>query len=292
MQDCSPDPSSAQRGAVSAEASALTAPPIALRQRAFAEAILDPARPVPPGLVGPDGEPSARRFAVYRNNVVTGLIEALKHAFPAVLRIVGHEFFSAMARLYIVRQPPPSPIMLGYGASFPDFVRTFGPGAALPYLSDVARLERAWLEAYHAAEARPIDRVPFLTVDRSKLPRLRFTLHPAVRIVRSSFPAVRIWQMNTGDSVPAAVDIDGGGEDALVTRPEAEVEVRVLPAGAAAFIGVLGSGAPIIEATKAALHDDPSFDLAGALTGLLAARAIAGWSLREEASDNQPGRPA
>ncbi len=59
------------------------------RQRAFAEAVLNPAQPVPPGLIGPDGEPDAKRFAVYRNNVVAGLVDALKQAFPAVLRIVG-----------------------------------------------------------------------------------------------------------------------------------------------------------------------------------------------------------
>ncbi len=38
------------------------------RQREFAAALLDPARPTPPGVVGPDGDPSHKRFAVYRNN--------------------------------------------------------------------------------------------------------------------------------------------------------------------------------------------------------------------------------
>jgi hypothetical protein len=41
------------------------------RQRAFATAILDPDSPIPRGLIGPDGEPGGKRFAVYRNNVVS-----------------------------------------------------------------------------------------------------------------------------------------------------------------------------------------------------------------------------
>src|SRR6266568_4487709 len=100
-------------------------PQLAERQRQFAAALLDPELPVPPGLVGPDGEPSAWRFAVYRNNVVAGLIDTLKATFPAVCRIVGAEFFRVMARTYVSAEPPGSPILLDYGASFPDFVRDF-----------------------------------------------------------------------------------------------------------------------------------------------------------------------
>ena len=72
---------------------------LADRQREFGAAILDARRPPPRGLVGPDGAPSARRFAVYRNNVVVGLIETLKDAYPVVHRLVGAEFFRAMTAL-------------------------------------------------------------------------------------------------------------------------------------------------------------------------------------------------
>ncbi len=113
--------------------------------------MLDPELPPPAGLVGPDGEPSSRRFAVYRNNVVAGLIAgAAVTAFPAVHRIVGADFFLAMARAYVAEEPPGSPIMLDYGAGFPDFIGRFEPAMTLPYLADVARIERAWSEAYHA----------------------------------------------------------------------------------------------------------------------------------------------
>ena len=73
-----------------------TTPSTAKRQHDFAAALLDPAQPLPEGLVGPDGRPSLKRFNVYRNNVVAGLTATLKDAFPAVARIVGEEFFLAM----------------------------------------------------------------------------------------------------------------------------------------------------------------------------------------------------
>ena len=73
------------------------------------------------------------------------------------------------------------------------------------------------------------------------------------------------------------MDIHSGGEDVLVMRPVAEVSVQRLPVGAAIFIEKLVSGETIVEATKAALNDDPKFSLASALTGLLAANAVIGW---------------
>lgn len=262
---------------------------LAMRQHAFAKAILDPALPPPPGLVGPDGEPSARRFAVYRNNVVAGLIEALKHSYPAVLRLVGDEFFSAMTRVYVAGQPPKSPIMLDYGAGFAGFLATFPPVQSLPYLPDVVRLERAWLEAYHAAEALPLAADSLATIAATDFSRLRFTLHPSVRLVRSSFPALQIWQANIDSGSSVVIDIEAGGQDALVTRPSADVEVRELPVGAALFIEALALGAPVVEAAIAGLREAPQFDLAGTLAGLFEAGALVAWHLPDPASGDNSG---
>lgn len=257
------------------------------RQRNFAAALLDPDVPVPPGLLGPDLEPSEKRFNVYRNNVVAGLVEALKAEFRAVCRIVGDEFFAAMARVYVALEPPRSPIMLDYGESFPDFIGTFEPAKSVPCLRDVARLERAWMEAYHAAEAPPTDLALFATIDAQSVPQASFTLHPSVRVVSSSFPVVQIWLMNIDGGVPEAVDILSGGEHALVARPVAEVEVRRVPAGAATFILSLAAGASVADAAALALDEDSDFDLAGALRDLFAINAIVGSNMRY-ASDFRP----
>ncbi len=249
---------------------------LAERQADFTAALLDPARPAPPGLVGPDGEDSARRFAIYRNNVSVALIGALEANFPATCRIVGEEFFHAMARAYALLAPPASPILLDYGAGFPDFIARFAPADPLPYLADVARIERSWTEAYHAPEAQPLDPAMLSCVPADEAAKLCFTLHPSVRIVRSPFPALTIWRMNVADGVPAPVDLDSGGEDTLVTRPDAEVEVRSVPAGGAEFIEALAQGHHLVEAAKAGLRVAAEFDLAANLTALLGAGVFVG----------------
>ncbi len=250
---------------------------LAERQRGFAAAILDPARPMPDGLVGPDGEPGPKRFAVYRNNVVVGLTETLKDAFPAVHRIVGADFFRAMARAYVMVEPPRSPILLDYGAGFPDFIRQFEPAAVLPYLADVARIERAWTEAYHAPEASPIDPTAFMAIAPDQLPSARLMLHPSLRVVRSRFPALTIWQMNVADGVPAPVDLAADGEDVLVVRPSADVEVRSIPNGSLEFIQALADGKSVLAALEAALIANSHFDLSANLSDLMRAGAVVGY---------------
>jgi hypothetical protein len=264
--------------------------PLAERQRSFAAALLDAALPVPQGLVGPDGEPSPKRFAVYRNNVVVGLTEALKDAFPAIRRIVGADFFQAMARAYVVAEPPRTPILLDYGAGFPDFIRQFEPAASLPYLGDVARIERAWTEAYHAPEASPLDPAAFTAIEPSQLPEIRLLLHPSVRVVRSQFPALTIWQMNIGDGVPAPVDFTAGGEDVLVVRPVADVEVRSVPGGSLEFIRALAGGMSVLAALTAAISVDPGFDLSTNLSGLMQAGALVGYTFAREEKSRRSAR--
>ena len=247
-------------------------------QHEFAAALLDPGRPTPAGLVGPDGMPSARRFAVYRNNVVAGLVETLRAAFPAVHRIVGADFFFAMARAYVVKNPPRSPIMLDYGAGFADFIARFEPAATLPYLGDIARIERAWSESYHAREATPMDPCEFSAIRPDRLPTMRLAVHPSLRVVRSRFPALTIWQMNIEGGAPAPVDLSLG-ENTLVLRPGSEVEVRLIPKGSAEFTEALSEKRPVLKALEAALMVNSGFDLAGNLFDLIKAGALTGYDL-------------
>jgi hypothetical protein len=259
------------------------------RQREFAAALLDPALPVPSGLVGPDGEASPRRFSVYQNNVVVSLIGALEANFPAVCRIVGEEFFRAMARAYVIAEPPVSPILLDYGAGFPNFIAGFEPAATLPYLPDVARIERAWTEAYHAREAAALEPAALAAVPPDRAAEICLAVHPSVRIVRSQFPALTVWRMNVADGVPSPVDLDSGGENALVVRAGAEVEVRTMPQGGAEFIAALASGKILAEAAQSALTADASFNLSANLAALIGAGIFVGYKLTGDTAGNELG---
>lgn len=237
-------------------------------ETSFAEALLNADQPVPQGITAHNAAIPTRRFAVYRNNVVVSLVKALKNRFPVVEKIVGEEFFAAMARVFVIEQPPRSPLLATYGDEFAAFIAAFEPAAGLPYLADVARLEAARTRAYHAADATPLDASAFATLDAGVVGEIRIELHPSVGIVRSLHPVVTIWAMNSGEQELAPI-ADWRGEDALVARPYLDVEVRVLPPGGAAFLLALAAGRPLGEASEAALADDPNFDLTGNIAGLI-----------------------
>ncbi len=254
---------------------AATAPPSwGELQTALASALLDARFPVPEHLVGPDGRCSPRRFGVYRNNVAAGLVHALRAGFPAIARIVGDAFFDAMAREYALQHPPRTPVMLEYGAGFPDFMTDFEPASGLPYLRDVARLEWAWTEAYHAAEASPLLSLLHLQgLDPRLAGGLRLHMHPSARVVRSPYPALTIWEMNIGARPVAPISLSDDSEDVLIVRPHALVQVRTVPPGSAVFIQALVEGLTLGQALEQTLADTDAFDLAGTLSGLITSGA-------------------
>jgi Putative DNA-binding domain len=240
-------------------------------EAAMAAALLDPDCSAPQAIAAGDRS----RFAVYRNNVTLGLTEALAARFPAVRKTVGAEFFAKLARVFVSRHPPASPIMTFYGEDFADFIDAFPACADLPYLGDLARLEASRTRAYHSADVAPLGAETLARLKPEALASLRLALHPAVAIVASPHPIVTIWAMNIGD-MPLAPIADWHGEDALVARPKLDVEVRRLPLGGAVFLSQLAQSECLGDAAAAAFEATPDFDLAVNLAGLFANGLVAG----------------
>jgi len=244
---------------------------------AFAAALCDPAAPPPAATRGRQSAPDARRFAVYRNNVAVGLIGALEARYPVCRRIVGADFFRAMARAFARAHKPRSPVLIAYGADFPDFAAAHVADLDLPYLGDVARLENAWVEAYHAEESRAATLVDLAGFDPAALPAARIEFHPAVRLLSLATPAASVWAAHQDGAEPAEPPI-WRGESVLVTRAEADVAVRILPPEGAVFARRLGDGATLAEAAETLPDAD---DFGTHCVGLVASGAVASIILGE-----------
>ncbi len=247
---------------------------------AFAQALLDAEAAPPCGL-------PARRFAVYRNNVVVGLVDLLAARFPVCQRLVGEEFFRAMADVYLRGAPPQSKILHEYGESFPQFIESFAPARELFYLADVARLEYAIGLAYHAADAEPAPLAAIAATAPQALLRATLRLHPSLRLVASRFPVVSIWRVNLEGAEPKSVSFDGG-EDALVIRNLGAVEAHPLPPGGFAFLDCIAEGAPVEDAIAQSVAFHSSFDLTSCLRLLLASNAIVAVEAQISQKENTP----
>jgi hypothetical protein len=241
---------------------------------AFTAGLLDPERGVPGAVSGPNGKAAVKRYAVYRNNVTVSLVEALAATFPATQRITGRDFFRAMARFHIRETPPTSPLLFEYGRDFPDFITRYEYAQPMPWLADVARIERAWLDAYHAADAEPLASGALASIPPERLADTVFAPHPATRVLRSRYPAVTIFAANRGGGPVGRIEA-AAPEDALVTRPGLEVFVRHLPPGGAVFLSHLTAGEPLGAAAVAAFAAGVEFDLSANIAGVLEAGAFA-----------------
>jgi Putative DNA-binding domain len=246
---------------------------------AFAAALADPAAATPTQTRGREGAPDARRFAVYRNNVVLSLIASLGARYPVTRRLVGEDFFRAMASAYAAANKPDTPVLIGYGGGFPAFIAGFEPARNLAYLADVARLENAWVEAYHAAEAAPLALAALAGFDAESLAAARVVFHPATRLLRADHPAASIWAAHQGVGEVAPIE-NWRPEEALITRPGGEVLLRVLPAGGYAFASALLTGASVAQAHQAAGVE--AFDAGAHLVGLIEAGALTKLKTRED----------
>lgn len=244
-------------------------------QTAFGQALMA-CQPVSPAdLTRRAGEPTTKRFSVYRNTMRSTLVDSLAATYPVNQRLVGEAFFRAMALAYVEAHPPRSRIMLDYGDQFAAFIDAFPPARSVPYLGDVARLEWARTRAYHAADATPVGAEAFASVPARRWGRVAMAPHPSVRIVRSVFPILAIWRANSEGETGGSIDMNKGGDDVLVTRPVLDVRLRKLPPGGAAFITALENGQTVLEAADIAISESASFDLPRNIGGLIEAGVVA-----------------
>jgi hypothetical protein len=245
-------------------------------QHTFANALAWREESVPVDITAHNASTPTKRFNVYRNNVFVSLTEAIRAKFPVVERLLGTEFAGAMARVYVEKNLPTSPVMLTYGATYPDFLKTFEPVAHHPYMPDVARLEWLRLESYHAADATSIGIEQLGTIAPEALGDVRFQLRPSSRLITSPYPILSIWHTNTHDENVEAIDVNAGGQDALIIRPELEVLIVPLEAGEYMFITSLARGDTLDDAATITLETFDVFSLDQALVKLFQAGVVVG----------------
>jgi len=234
-------------------------------QREFTGFVFEEQESVPFGVRSNGIEP-ARRLAIYRNNTMQGLTEALCGVYPVIHKLVGGDFFLRLGRDYVRRHPPRSGCLLTFGRKFPEFLESYRPAGGLPYLADTARLEWYRHEAYHEADGVGLNAAALAQVPETSYGRLGFRLHPAVRLLASDYPIERIWRANQEDRPDdGPIDLNEGGCRLLVFRPVWTVAMETLDVGRCRFLTGLQSGLPLMQAVSEACRKDPGFDVAETL---------------------------
>ena len=222
-------------------------------------------------------------FAVHANNMRVSLRIAIEHAYPVTRRLVGSDFFTAMAEQFVASHPPKHGWLSAFGADFVDFVAHYRPASDLSYLADVARIEWARVRAANAPDDLGLDLKALAIMELDTLEGLLLGLRAAARLVHSPFPVFDIWRahqlMVEDDSELEQVDLAKGPQTILVSRPAAlEVGVALLGSGDAAFLSAAAEHSSFGEACQAEVLAEPDYDLASRLGDLVCLRALAAFN--------------
>jgi hypothetical protein len=235
-------------------------------QAAFARALLDPDLSCPPDVTTWNGSDPLARLAVYRNNVVVSLIDALVTTFDVTQALVGQDFFRAMAREFVRRSPPTHRVLTYYGDAFAGFIEQFEPAQSVPYLADMARLEYARVRAYHSADQALItqEHLAPLLQDPSALMHTRFKLGSGLALLRSDWAVVALWAAHQD---PATLDAQLSGLDVqqadhlVVFREDWTVKVQRMEPAPWAFVQGMAEGLNLADASARAFAIDPTVNL-------------------------------
>jgi len=163
--------------------------------------------------------PVEQLMGLYRNNFYISLSQYLEACFPAVLALVGEEFFAQLAKAYIMQSPLDKAELDVFGAGFPHFIEQAEQTQSLVYLGDVALLDWAFDSAKAVVH---IDVFPFeklAQLDELQQLKIRFQLAPKTLLIKAQYPLLKIWLgAKSGD----LDDVDMQESDFVILRPDSE----------------------------------------------------------------------
>lgn len=244
----------------------------ATTQGRFAKALFDVRFSMPPEVVGFDGKASYKRFSVYRNNVAHSLIEAMAANFPTVAHLLGEAAFPSIASEYIRAHPPKTPVLIHLGSDFAQFIEGFAAAQNMPYLADVARVEFAWLQSYHATDFPVLDAPTLGEIAPALLPSIMLTLHSGAWLLDSKWAAASLVACVHSNSDIEKIEVTSS-EAILITRPVLDVELRVLSKQSFEFHTSIVKGYSLEQASNRAYQNatpmDHEFDLTSEISRML-----------------------
>jgi hypothetical protein len=129
------------------------------------------------------------QLEIYREQFWLRHIDAMREDFVTICYLLGEAEFRVACEAYIAACPPHSFTLRDLGDRFADFVRTNEPWANDGLLYDCARLEWAFVEAFDAPDAPPLDPRSIAEAPEDAWGDARIVLHPSVQLLALSHPA-------------------------------------------------------------------------------------------------------
>lgn len=224
-------------------------------QAAIAAALLRGPDHLLAGLFAGDHAAMLRGLRVHANTISHARLVALEDTFPRTRDYLGEGEFNRQSRAFLDVGGAQGRSVAQVGAGFSDWVDD-------PLAADLARVEWAWLESYHAADAPALALADLAELDEAALLARVVRCHPAMRVVTLSSAAAPLVDPGFARGIRAL----------LVTRPDSEVRLLAVDGADVAALAMATEKAPLrnLIAHLAELHPNGG----GAVAALIAAGAF------------------
>ncbi|UFH51196.1 hypothetical protein [Pseudomonas sp. KNUC1026] len=162
-----------------------------------------------------------------------------------------------------------------YGDGFADFLNSLPAASELPYLADVARLDRLWIESFAANIEPALDVAALAEVPPEALGALVLQPRPSARWQWfASLPIFTLWYYNReGRELPDPIQWQGEG--ALLIGDVNGVAAHPIHEASALFLDACRRQVSLDQACEFVQRTYPDTDFNHLLGQLLAARAFA-----------------
>jgi Putative DNA-binding domain len=154
----------------------------------------------------------------HANTISHARLVALEETFPLTRQAMGDTGFNNLSREFIETKAARASDNNGIGRGFSGYLRRSG---SAPEIEDLAAIEWAWLESYHASDAKALELCDIAGMPQDQLLGLLVHTHPSAHIVSLTAPLHAILA-EVAAILPNPVAI-------LSVRPNAEV--KLVPLG-------------------------------------------------------------
>ena len=192
---------------------------------------------------------AAMQLAIYREQFFMRHLDVLREDFGSIVHMLGAEAFETLGRAYLQAHPPRSFTLRDLGADLATFLATEAPWSDDALLAELARVEWAFVEAFDAPDAPPLDLRSVAALSEDAWPLARIVLHPHVQRLALREPA-HDYRLAVRRGEPPAERAPSLPCWVIVFRGATALRCLDVEAGAFALLDELARGVPLGQACE------------------------------------------
>lgn len=218
-------------------------------QRRFVAAVMEGDEALAAAVTGGGRLTAQGAVAVYRRAYPARMTEALGETYRRCWRVLGDADFFAACAAFIPTERSASGNLSDYGRGFPGFLESWEGARHAPYLGDLARLEWAFKDLFHAP---PHESLSPQRLAAGARPQSVFLFGEATALLSLGHRVHAVWARELEDETPLDAASCSGPEELFLYKKDGRVHSRVLTAPEAAALAALRAGLPLERALSAA----------------------------------------